>query len=588
MTVDAWLTVAVTLSMVAVMALNVAGPDLVLMAGLTVLLAFGVMPATDAFQGFANPAVVTIAALFVVAAGVRETGGLDFVGRRILGRPRSLTTAQVRMMLPVSGISAFLNNTPVVAMMVPLVSDWARRTGMSLPRLLMPLSFAAILGGTCTLIGTSTNLVVAGMALARHPELRFGMFEIAQLGLPVLVLGTVYVLVASRWLLPDGGRNREPLDNPREYTVLMRVEPDSPVVGRTIEQAGLRHLPGLFLVEIERNGEVMPAVGPETKVHADDRLLFAGIVDSVVDLRKIRGLVPATDQIDKLEGRPQRRLVEAVVAAQSPLVGRSVRETGFRTAYNAAIIAVHRHGQRIRAKVGDIVLEPGDVLLLETERWFLRKHRHDRHFALLSEVEGSEPPKHDRAWIASSILLVMVLTNAAGLLPLEVAALLAASAMMMTRCLTGEQGRRALDLRVLVAIAAAFGIGAALDASGAADEIGRGVVQLALPFGPIGVLAAVYLATALMTEIISNNAAAALMFPIAAATAQSAGVDLRPVLLVLMIAASASFSTPIGYQTNLMVYGPGGYRFADFLRIGLPLQVLVGFLTVLVASALWT
>jgi di/tricarboxylate transporter len=588
MTAEAWLTVAVTISMVAAMAFNVAGPDLVLMAGLTILLAAGIVPAADAFQGFANPAVITIAALFVVAAGVRETGGLDFVGRRVLGRPGSLLSAQVRMMLPVSSISAFLNNTPVVAMMVPLVSDWGRRVGLSLPRLLMPLSFAAILGGTCTLIGTSTNLVVAGMALTRDPALRFGMFEIAQLGLPVLAVGTVYVLVASRWLLPDGARSREPLENPREYTVLMRIEHDSPVVGQTIEQAGLRHLPGLFLVEIERNGEVMPAVGPGTRLHAHDRLLFAGIVDSVVDLRKIRGVVPATDQIDKLEGRPERCLVEAVVAAQSPLVGRTVRETGFRTAYNAAIIAVHRHGERIRSKVGDITLHAGDVLLLETERWFLRKHRHDRNFALLSEVEGSEPPRHDRAWIASSVLLVMVAANTVGLLPLEVAALLAASAMLVTRCLTSEQGRRALDLRVLVAIAAAFGIGAALDASGAASVIGSGAVQIALPFGPVGVLAAVYFSTALMTELISNNAAAALMFPIAAATAQSAGMDLRPVLLVLMIAASASFSTPIGYQTNLMVYGPGGYRFADFLRFGLPLQVLIGVLTVVLAGRLWT
>ncbi|MFW6049707.1 MAG: SLC13 family permease [Myxococcota bacterium] len=584
---EAWLTVGVTVGMVLVMALNVAGPDVVLLGGLTILLAAGVVSAEAAFDGFSNPAVLTIAALFVVAAGVRETGGLDFVGRRILGRPRSLTTGQLRMMLPVSGISAFLNNTPVVAMMVPLVTDWARRTGLSHSRLLMPLSYAAILGGVCTLIGTSTNLVVAGMALARDPGLRFGMFEIAWLGVPVLVVGTLYVLIASRWLLPDGGRSREMLANPREYTVLMRVEDESPIVGQAIEQAGLRHLPGLYLVEIERDGEVMPAVGPETRLHAQDRLLFAGIVDSVVDLRKIRGLVPATDQVEKLEGRPQRCLVEAVVAAQSPLVGISVRETRFRTTYNAAIIAVHRHGERIRSKVGDIVLRAGDVLLLETERWFLRKHRHDRNFALLSEVEGSEPPKHDKAWIATLILVAMVAVNTATLLPLEVAALIAAGVMILTRCLTAEQGRRALDLRVLVAVAAAFGIGGALDESGAAGAIGAALVDVAVPFGPLGVLVAVYFTTALMTEIISNNAAAALMFPIAAAAARASGMELRPILLVLMIAASASFSTPIGYQTNLMVFGPGGYRYADFLRVGLPLQMLIGVLTVLLASALW-
>ncbi|MFW5875129.1 MAG: SLC13 family permease [Myxococcota bacterium] len=587
MGLDAWLTVGVTAGTVVVMALNLTGPDVVLLAGLTLLLAAGVVAPQEAFAGFSNPAVITIAALFVVAAGVRETGGLDFVGRRVLGLPRSLAVGQLRMMLPVSSISAFLNNTPVVAMMVPLVTDWSRRTGLSLRRLLLPLSYAAILGGVCTLIGTSTNLVVAGMALIRDPGLRFGMFEIAWLGVPVLVVGTAYVLLASRWLLPDGTRTRELLDNPREYTVLMRVEDDSPIVGQTIEKAGLRHLPGLYLVEIERGGDVMPAVGPQMRVHAGDRLLFAGIVDSVVDLRKIRGLVPATDQIDKLEGRPERCLVEAVVAAQSPLVGHSVRETGFRTTYNAAIIAVHRHGERIRSKVGDIVLRAGDVLLLETERWFLRKHRHDRNFALLSEVQGSEPPKHDKAWIATLILLAMVAVNTASLLPLEVAALFAAAGMLLTRCLTAEQGRRSLDLRVLVAIAAAFGIGGALEESGAADAIGTALVEVAVPLGPLGVLVAIYFTTALLTETISNNAAAALMFPITASTAHAADMDLRPMLLVLMIAASASFSTPIGYQTNLMVYGPGGYRYGDFLRIGLPLQVLIGILTVSLTAALW-
>lgn len=587
MTWQAWLTVGSTLLMVGLMALNVAGPDIILLGGLTGLLAVGIVTPAQAFAGFANPAVITIAALFVVAAGIRETGGLDFLGRRVLGQPRSLASAQLRMMLPVSGISAFLNNTPVVAMMVPLVIDWARRARLSIRRLLLPLSYAAIFGGVCTLIGTSTNLVVAGMALAHDPGLRFGMFDIAWLGVPVLVVGTLYVLVASRWLLPDGASEREALEHPREYTVLMRLEPGSPIVGQTIEKAGLRHLPGLYLVEIERDGHVMPAVGPQTRLYPDDRLLFAGIVDSVVDLRKIRGLVPATDQVDKLEGRPQRCMVEAVVAAQSPLLGKTVRETGFRTLYNAAIIAVHRHGERIRSKVGDIILRPGDVLLLETERWFVHKRRHDHTFALLREVEGSEPPKHDKAWLATTILLAMVAVSAAGLMRLEVAALLAAAGMLLSRCLTSEQGRRSLDLRVLVTIAAAFGIGAALDRSGAAQVLGTGIVHFALPLGPIGVLAAVYVATAVLTEFVTNNAAAALMFPVAAASAHMASMELRPVLLVLMIAASASFSTPIGYQTNLMVYGPGGYRFGDFLRIGLPLQVLIGALTVALAWILW-
>jgi di/tricarboxylate transporter len=587
MAFEGWLTSAVTVAMVLVMAFNLAAPDLVLVAGLTVLLASGVLTPAEAFVGFSNSAVVTIATLFVVAAGVRETGGLDFVGRRILGRPRSMAGAQLRMMLPVSGMSAFLNNTPVVAMMVPLVTDWARRCGMNSSKLLIPLSYSAILGGTCTLIGTSTNLVVAGMAETRQPDLHFGMFDIAQLGLPVLVVGTLYVVLMSNWVLPRRGSMAPSFDNPREYTVAMRLQKDSPIVDQTIEDAGLRNLPGLFLVEIERDEEVMPAVGPHTRLRAQDQLLFAGVVDSVVDLRKIRGLVPATDQVDKLQGRPERRLVEAVIAAQSDLAGQSVRQTGFRTLYNAAIIAVHRQGQRIRSKVGDIVLQPGDVLLLETPPQFVNRYRHDPNFALLGEVEGGRPPKHDKAWIALVILLAMVALNTADILPLVTAALIASGVMLLTRCLTGEQARHALELRVLLAIASALGIGAALEESGAADAISRGILSFAVSLGPVAVLAAIYVATAMLAGVVTTTAAAALMFPIAAATAQTADIDLKPVSFVVMIAASTAFSTPIGYQTNLMVYGPGGYKFGDFLRLGVPLQLILAVLVVSLATWLW-
>jgi di/tricarboxylate transporter len=343
----------------------------------------------------------------------------------------------------------------------------------------------------------------------------------------------------------------------------------------------------LFLVEIEREREIMPAVGPSTRLHANDRLLFAGVVDGMVDLRKIRGLVPDTDQIDKLEGRPERRLVEAVVGAQSTLAGKSVRETEFRTVYNAAIIAVHRRGQRIRSKVGDIVLQPGDVLLLETQPTFATLHQHDPNFALLSEVRGSKPPKHDKAWIATLILLAMVTTNAAGLIPLSVAALLASGAMLLTRCLTGEEARRALELRVLLTIGAALGLGTALEQTGAASVVGDAIVSLSARFGPVAVLIGIYGATAVLAGIITTAAAAAIMFPVAAAAASAVAVDLKPVSYIVMIAASMAFSTPIGYQTNLMVYGPGGYRFADFLRLGLPLQIMLGVVVIALASWLW-
>jgi len=588
MSLDGWITLGVTAGIVLAMVLSLAGPDLIMVAALTILLATGVVDPATALSGFSNEAVLTVAALFIVAAGLRETGGLDFVARRVLGRPTALATAQLRLMVPVATMSAFLNNTPVVALMVPIIGDWSRRVGLSSSKLLIPLSYAAILGGTCTLIGTSTNLVVAGMAHASDPTLEIGMFEVAWLGLPATIVGMVFIVGVSRWLLPDRAGGREPLEDPREYTVAMRVETGSPVVGQTVEKADLRHLPGLYLVEIARGEERIVAVGPEVHLSAGDVLIFAGIVDSVVDLRKIRGLVPDTDQVAKLmQPTANRRLFEAVVAAESPLAGKNVRASRFRTKYNAAIIAVHRRGERIQSKVGDIVLAAGDTLLLETHAAFQRLHRNDGTFALIAEVQGSAPPRHDRAPLATLILLAMVGANVAGWLPLLTSALLAAGAMVATRCVTGPEARGALDLKVLVTIAAALGVGAALDRSGAAAVVGAGIVDLAVPLGAVGVLVALYAVTAAFATVVGNNAAAALMFPVAAAAASAAGVEIRPTLFVLMVAASASFATPIGYQTNLMVLGPGGYRFGDFFRIGVPLQVLVGVVAVAMAAWVW-
>lgn len=593
MTWEGWTTIGVIVGIVVAMALSVAAPDLIMVAALAVLMLFGIVSPEQALGGFANQAVITVGALFVVAAGIRDTGGLDFLARRVLGHPRSLASAQARLMTPVAGMSAFLNNTPVVAMLVPIVGDWSRRIGIPSSRLLIPLSYAAIMGGTCTLIGTSTNLVVAGLASARGDGFHVGMFDIAWLGVPSLLAGTAFVMLTSRWLLPDRTGPGRTIDNPREYTVALRVEPSSPVVGQTIEKAGLRHLPGLYLVEIERDGQLLVAVGPDVRIASGDVLVFAGIVESVVDVRKIRGLVPATDQVRKLaQPTPDRRMIEAVIAAASPLVGNSVRETRFRTEYGAAIIAVHRRGERIRSKVGDIVLQAGDTLLLEAPSSFLERHRNDATFALVSEVEGSAPPKHDKAWIATAILVAMVAVNTLGWLPLVTAAILAAGGMIATRCINGPTARRSLDLSVLVTIAAAFGISAALETTDAAGVLGQVILTVSGQAGAIGLLASIYVTTAVMALLIGNNGAAALMFPIALAAQHAAAstgtpVDGRAVVLVSMMAASASFATPLGYQTNLMVLGPGGYRFSDFFRIGVPLQLLLGTIAVLLAWWLW-
>jgi di/tricarboxylate transporter len=452
---------------------------------------------------------------------------------------------------------------------------------------MIPLSFASIAGGLCTLIGTSTNLVVNGLIQARTDLPGFGLFEIAWIGVPVVLSVLVYILLFGRWLLPNRSPGSASYEDVRQYTVEMLVEPDSPLVGKSIDAADLRQLPGLFLIEIDRGGQIIPAVSPHEQLQAHDRLVFAGIVDSVVDLQRVRGLVPATDQIFKLSApRQDRCFVEAVVSDSFPLIGKTVREGRFRTRYNAVIIALARNGERVRRKIGDVVMQPGDTLLLECRPSFVEQQRNSRDFFLVGQIGNSHPLNHARAPLAMAIIAGMVLSVAVGWLSMLEAALLAAGLMIVTRCTDGRTARRAPDWLVLVVIATSFGIGAALEKTGAAAFLAGGLIGLAQGDAWLS-LVLVFLATATLTSVATNNVAAVLVFPIAQQLAQGMGVALAPFAIVIMVAASASFATPIGYQTNLMVYNVGGYHFGDFLRVGLPLTLLIGLVTVTVVPWVW-
>jgi di/tricarboxylate transporter len=567
-------------------------PDVILIGAVLLLMLFGVLTPGQALAGLSNDGVATIAVLFVVGAAVRETGAVDFITARIFGRPQTPERAIARMMLPTMAFSAVMNNTPLVAMMIPAVSDWARTNRFPASKLMIPLSYAAILGGTCTLIGTSTNLVVQGMLLkdidaGRVQGPGLGMFDISWVGVPAAIAGGLFILAFSRWLLPDRRPAISMLDDPREYTVEMQVAADSPLVGKTIEAAGLRHLQGVYLAEIDRQGNVMPAVSPQEVLRGGDRLLFVGVVESVVDLQRIRGLVPATDQVAKLSApRPQRCLIEAVVSNSCPLVGKTIRDGRFRNVYNAVVVAVARNGQRLHKKIGDIVLHAGDTLLVEAHPSFADQQRNSRDFFLVSRLEGSNPPRHDRAWIAMIVLVGMVAAVTLGGVSILIAALAAAALMLLTRCLTVEAARRSFDWEVLLAIAASLAVGLALETTGAAKDIAEQMIALARG-RPWVALAIIYAITLIVTELITNNAAAALMFPFAIVTAQGLGVNYMPFVIAVMMAASAGFATPIGYQTNLMVYGPGGYRFGDYVKIGVPLDILVGVVTVGLAPLVW-
>jgi di/tricarboxylate transporter len=563
-------------------------PDMMMIGAVIVLLAVGVLTPEEALGGMSNQGMLTVAALFVVAAAVERTGALAVVIDRALGRPRSLPAAQLRAMTVPAALSGFMNNTPVVALMVPALRAWSRKHRLSISKLLMPMNDAVVLGGLCTLIGTSTNVVVSGLYAAQTGR-PLAMFDITWLGVPLLVVGFCYLLAASRssWLLKERRPAMNASDDPREYSLEMVVDPGSPLVGRTIEEAGLRGLHGLFLMEIDRAGHVRAAVPPTERLEAGDRLVFVGVVDSVVELQKIRGLRPATDQVFQLDGpRSERVLVEAVVSNTCPLVGSTIREGRFRSTYDAVVIAVARNGERLRMKIGDIELEPGDTLLLEASPRFLERQRSSRHFYLVSEVRGSQPPRHDRAWIACTILAAMVLAATLELVPMVAAAFVAAAAVVATGCISATEARRSIEWETLLLIAASFGLGRAIDKTGLDELIAQATIGAAGD-SPHLVLAAIYLVTMLFTEMMSNNAAAVLIFPIAWQTAADLGLEPMPFVMAVTVAASCGFATPLGYQTNLMIYGPGGYKFSDYLRFGGPLNLIVMAVTVVLAPLIW-
>ncbi|MGB3614319.1 MAG: SLC13 family permease, partial [Elainellaceae cyanobacterium] len=551
-----------------------------------VLFLSGVLDEKAALAGFSNSGMITVGVLYIVVTGLQQTGALQWVSQQVLGMPKTPSRAMVRLMLPVMGASAFLNNTPVVAMFIPVVNDWCRKLRFSPSKLMIPLSYAAIFGGLCSLIGTSTNLVVNGLLIDSTGGSGLKMFDIAWVGVPCGLVGFLFLFMTQRWLLPDRQAVLSDSDDLREYTVEMQVEPDTPLVGKTVETAGLRHLPNLYLAEICRRGQVLPAVGPQEPLQANDRLRFVGVIDSILDLQRIRGMQPATDQVAKLSSPGERSLIEAVVSNTCPLIGQTIREGRFRTQYNAVVVAAARNGDRLTGKIGDIRLRAGDTLLLEASSDFVNKRRISRDFYLVSSVPNSEPIRHGRSRIAFGLTLAMVLLAAVGWLSMLQAAVLAAVGMIALGCCSPAQAMRSIDWSVLLVIAGALALGQGLDITGAAEAIATGVVGVA-GNNPWLALAAVYAVTTVLTEIITNNAAAALVFPIAFSLANQLGVSYLPFVIGIMVAASASFATPIGYQTNLMVCGPGGYRFADFLRVGVPLNVLYGVITVAIAPLIY-
>ncbi|PIQ42578.1 MAG: SLC13 family permease [Gammaproteobacteria bacterium CG11_big_fil_rev_8_21_14_0_20_46_22] len=573
MTFAMLVTILTCMGVIAALLSNRFRPEWVILSSVVVLLVCHVITPAQGFAGFSNPGVIIIAALYVVAAGIEETGALRFALEFLLSRPKRLSSAMFRLVSITAGLSAFLNNTPIVAILIGQVQVWAKKLGFPASKLLLPLSYAAILGGMLTLIGTSTNLVVSGLLVSMF-HIHLGIFSIFPIGFVVLVLCGTWLVFFGSHLLPSHQVLVDMTENPKEYSVLMRVSLGSPLVGQSLASAHLRELAHGYLAEIERNSVMLDSVSAETLLKVGDRLMFVGGVDCARELKAIEGL--ETDAHSELDVKHHaREFVEVVLSAQSPLVGHSVKTSGFRRRYQAVVLAVSRDGVRLSQKAGDIVLQAGDTLLLESGANFAKKYRHSREFLLVSVLGDVNPSRKHKAPVALGILLGMVILHVAGLLDMVTASVTAALLMVVLGCLRPDRAKKSIHFDVLLVIAGAMSLGQAVLSSGLASVISHGLLELC---GHSLVLSMVllYCVTVLFSSVITHSATAVLMFPIAASMSHLLGVSVVPFAVTVMFAASASFLTPIGYQTNMMVCGPGGYRFGDYVKAGLPVTFLAG------------
>ncbi len=563
--------------------------DVVAMLSLAALVVFRILPPERALSGFSSPATVTVACMFVLSAGLKESGFVRVLGDRLLRHgPSSEWGLLLVVALLIGPISAFINNTAAVAVFLPIVMQVCRGHGVSPSKVLMPMAFFAILGGTCTLIGTSTNILVTSMAAARGVR-PFGMFEFSPLGLVVFAVGAVYLLVVGRRMLPPRVEAEPRVEGSSltRYLGEVRVVSGSPLVGRTLVEAAVAERYGIEVLGVVGAGGVaVPAVDPP-RLAAGDTLLVKASARTLVGLPPAAGLAVRTGKhLSDADLRAVDSVVlRAVVPPNSRLEGRTVKGVDFRNRYGATALALHRVGEEVVDTVGRVRLRVGDELLVLAPRANLDRLRAQGDLLVLTEEDSPLPPA--KAVVAAATVAGVVTTAATGVLPVAAAALVGCAVLVLTGCLPAHKVHESVDWKVVVLLGAIIPLGAALESSGAAAEAVRGILWLVGDRGPRVVLGAFTLATYLLTGFMSNNATAALMVPIVLSTAQAMGVDGRPFLVAVMFAASAAFYTPVGYQTNLLVYGPGGYRFGDYTRVGGPLNLVFWAIVTLLTPVLF-
>jgi di/tricarboxylate transporter len=570
--------------------LEILGPAFTFMIAVITLGIFGVITPTEIISGLANVQIAVIIMLLLFGDIIKKTSVIENTFDRVFRSAKSYKGFLSRMMILVSSFSAFLNNTPLVAVMMPYVHNWCRRNNYAPSKFLIPLSYAAILGGTVTLIGTSTNLIVNGMVENNTiiPELRsLEMFDFIYVGIPMVIIGFLYLFIFGNRILPDKSAITEKYSyDTREYIVEAKVRANSHLIGKTIEESGLADLKGLFLVEILRRSFRIAAVAPDVILDRGDVLVFAGETSRIAELiHSNSGLV--LPEVGMLTKRKKAEIVEIVVSQNSSLINKSVRETDFRSKYDGAIIAVHRNGERIEGKLGNVILKAGDVLLLYAGADFVSRTINTRDFYFISKVRDFLKLEWYKTAILFGGLLLAIILSSLHIIPLFMGLIVILLASMALGVTHPKELPKSIDYNLALIIVLALALGTAMIKSGAADLIANLLINIFMPFGKIWLLFGFYFITSLLAAYITNTAAVGIIFPIALTAARNLDITAIPFVLTVAYGAAANFITPIGYQTNIMVYGPGGYSFRDFLKIGFPLTILYMIVTVSILSIIY-
>ena len=568
----AWITIVTVFVMFSTLLLTKLRTDLVFLCASAILFVTGVLDAKEAFSGFSSASVVVVGVLFIVVTGLTYTGVLQWIVKHLLGQPDSYSKAVVRLMLPVAALSSFLSNTTVVSLFVRIVKMWSHKLGVSPSKLLIPLSYASGMGGVCTLIGTPPNLIISGL-YADNTGQSMNIFATAVPGLFCLFVGVLSV-IAMRRMLPVRKAPESAFESTSEYTVELQVPSDNPYIGQTLGEAGLYTVKGGSLLEVYHFDEVPSPVTENEYILGGDHLVYAGQIDEILELVETHGLVSANHHVFSLnEIDHNRQLRTAYVTFGSPLIGTTISKTDFERKNNMTLVAVARRGMRISDPPRQVVLRAGDTLLLDCPPHMNMDT--DRLVSQLHFFDNEQLPNiGPKTLISSFVMLAMVVLSALGVMPLLHCAFLAAGAMLIFRCSTPEQAMKSINGEILMVFAGSVVLGLALQKTGVAERLAFGILDIC-GTNPIVVMASICLVGTFITEFISNTAAGAMFFPIMYQAAEHLGYEPYPFLIALMISVSSSFATPIGSPTHMLVYGPGGYRFSDFMRIGLPMNFII-------------